>query len=171
MQDDDISAITVVGVISDTHGPPTEEALAALSGVDHIICAGDIMSDDAVSTLAAVAPVTAVRGNMDGCGTPAGLPRTTLLEVGGVSIYVLHDLAQLDLDPVAAGIAMVVHGHTHRSAVEIKHNVMYLNPGSAAFPRGPMLSSVARVSIVDRRVYPEIVPLRPVKDVPFGKRR
>ena len=163
-------AVTFVGIISDTHGPPTDQALDALQGVDHIICAGDIMSDDAVSMLEFIAPVTAVRGNMDGCGACSSLPRTAWLEVGGVSIYVLHDLSQLDLDPSAANIKMVVHGHTHRSALEVKQNVLYLNPGSAAFPRGPMISSVARVSIVDGRVYPEIVPLRPVKDVPFGKR-
>lgn len=171
MQHQHTSTVTVIGVISDTHGPVTAEAAAALQGVDHIICAGDIMSDEALPFLRGIAPVTAIRGNMDGCGDPASLPKTAVVDLAGVTIYVIHDLNQLDLDPKAAEIHMVVHGHTHRSSLETKQDVLYLNPGSAAFPRGPMYSSVARVSVVDGRVFPEIVSLRPIKDISFGKRR
>ena len=171
MQDELTSLVTVLGVISDTHGPLTDEAAAALQGVDHIICAGDIVSDEMLPTLEAIAPVTAVRGNMDGCGAPSSLPRTAWVEIAGVAVYVLHDLNQLDLDPAAANIKMVIHGHTHRQSLEMRQDVLYLNPGSAAFPRGPMSSSIARVSVVDGRVFPEIIPLRPVKDISIGRRR
>jgi uncharacterized protein len=168
MQDRTTSAISMLGVISDTHGPLTDEAKAALEGVDHILCAGDIVSDEALFAMRAAAPVTAVRGNMDGCGSPAELPKTAFVEIAGISIYVIHDLAQLDLDPEAAGIRMVIHGHTHRASAQMRRGVLYLNPGSAAFPRGPMSSSVARVSVADGRMFPEIVPLRPVKDISRG---
>ena len=171
MRDELKSAVTVLGVISDTHGPLTEEAAAALQGVDHILCAGDIVSDETLPALEAIAPVTAVRGNMDGCGNPSSLPKTAWMEIAGVAVYVLHDLNQLDLDPPAANVKLVIHGHTHRHSLEVRQEVLYLNPGSAAFPRGPMSSSVARVSVVDGRVFPEIIPLRPVKDIPVGRRR
>ncbi len=171
MENEHTSTVIVLGVISDTHGPLTEEALAALLGVDHILCAGDIVSDDVIPALQKIARVTAVRGNMDGCGETAKLPRTAMVELGGVGIYLIHDLNQLDLAPKAAGISMVVHGHTHRASLETKNDVLYLNPGSAALPRGPMSSSIARVSVVNGRVYPEVVPLRPIKDISFGKRR
>jgi putative phosphoesterase len=165
MEHQQTSTVIVVGVISDTHGPVTDEAAAALLGVDHILFAGDIVSDDAIPTLQKIAGVTAVRGNMDGCGEPSRLPRTAMLELGGVGIYVIHDLNHLDLAPKAAGISLVIHGHTHRASLDTKNDVLYLNPGSAALPRGPMSSSVARVSIVNGRVFPEIVPLRSVKDI------
>ncbi len=167
MDSKQISSALVIGVISDTHGPLTQEAAGALFGTDHILVAGDIVSDKVIPVLEKIAPVTAIRGNMDSCGEPSNLPKTALEEIGGIWVYLIHDLGSIELDPSAADIRMVVHGHTHRPSIEIKNNVLYLNPGSAAFPRGPMFSSIARVTLSEGRIFPEIVNLRPVKDCLF----
>jgi putative phosphoesterase len=131
-------------VLSDTHGPVSKAALDALAGVDHIIHAGDIVSGDVVPALERVAPVTAVAGNMDGSG--AGLPSTNVAAVGGVRIYVLHDVDRLDVNPRGAGFAAVVHGHTHRADATWRDGVLYLNPGSARPGRRP---TIARLTIDD----------------------
>jgi putative phosphoesterase len=133
----------VVGVLSDTHGELCDAAVRALSGVDHIIHAGDICSGAILPALRDIAPTTAVAGNMD-LGHVAGeLPATQAVEVGGVLIYVLHDLNRLDLVPEDAGVQVVVYGHTHRAEIERQDGVIYLNPGSAGDPRylrGPTLA-------------------------------
>ena len=104
--------------------------------------------------------VTAVRGNMDGREPTRSLPWTAVAEAGGVSLYVLHDLGDLDLDPRAAGFAAVIHGHTHRAEIEWRDGVLILNPGSAGQPRSLRPATVARIVIEDGELTPEIVELR-----------
>lgn len=168
MQDESTFAVSMLGIISDLHGSLTDEAKAALEGADRILCAGDIVSEEALWALRDAAPVTAVRGNMDSGAGVASLPKTAFVEIAGIFVYMIHDLTQLDLDPEAAGVRMVIHGHTHRASLEMRRDVLYLNPGSAAFPRGGMPPSIARVSVENGRLSPEIIPLRPVKDIRLG---
>ncbi len=149
-----------IGVISDTHGLLRAEALAALQGSDFIIHAGDIGDPDILSALEKIAPVTAVRGNVDIEGWTRKIPTTHVLEAGGVSIYVLHDLQQLDLKPEAAKFAAVVYGHSHISKQEVKRGVLYFNPGSAGPKRFHLMTSVGRLSVSDGRVTGEIVELK-----------
>src|SRR6202162_2861867 len=119
------SACTIVGVISDTHGLLRPEALAALRGSDYIIHAGDIGDPAILVKLAEIAPVTAIRGNVDREAWAKKVPSTHVLEIGGVSIYILHSLAELDLKPEAAKFDVVVHGHSHVPKVETKNGVLY----------------------------------------------
>jgi putative phosphoesterase len=120
-----------IGVISDTHGLLRPDAVTALQGVEHILHAGDVGNAAILYQLAQIAPVTAVRGNIDRNGPCAKLPATELIELAGVSIYMLHDVHELDLDPVAAGIQAVISGHSHKPLIERKKGVLYFNPGSA----------------------------------------
>jgi uncharacterized protein len=140
-----------VGVISDTHGLLRPEALDALRGVEAIIHAGDVGDAAILETLRTLAPVTAVRGNVDRGELARDLPATALLEWGGVQIYVLHNLADLDLKPGAAGIGVVVSGHTHEPLIQERDGVLYLNPGSAGPRRFSHPVTVAEL-IVERRV-------------------
>jgi putative phosphoesterase len=120
-----------IGLISDTHGLLRPEATAFLRGSDHIVHAGDIGHIAVLHELAALAPLTAVRGNNDRASWAESVQETEVLEVGEVLIYVLHDLAELDLDPAAAGFRVVVSGHSHRPRVEERDGVLYVNPGSS----------------------------------------
>src|SRR5438105_4541863 len=120
-----------IGVISDTHGLLRPEAIAALRGSDRILHAGDVGDPVILDHLRELAPVTAIRGNVDREPWAAALPETELIDVEGVSIYVLHDLARLDLKPEAAGIRVVIYGHSHQPKIEEKNGVLYFNPGSA----------------------------------------
>jgi len=148
-----------LGVISDTHGLLLPEALKALEGVDRIIHAGDIGPPEILGELRTIAPVTAVRGNMDFGGWTRDLQGTEVVEIGGAAIYVLHDLDQLDLNPGAAGFHAVVFGHTHQPEVKWADGILYLNPGSAGPVRGSKPVSLALVNVVDGRLTPRIVPL------------
>ena len=150
--------MSTLGVISDTHGLLRPEALEALMGVDLILHAGDVGSVEVLDGLRAVAPVHAVRGNMDGAGL--GLPLTTVVEVGGVMLYVLHDLYRLDLDPRAAGFVGVVSGHTHRPSLAQRDGVLYLNPGSAGPRRSDRPPSVGLILVEGGRVRGELIELR-----------
>lgn len=125
------SRVTRIGVISDTHGLMRPEALAALAGVSHIVHGGDIGAAEVLAALNTIAPVTAVRGNNDTHAWAQKLPLTDTLEVAGHRLYVLHDIADLDLDPAAAGFAVVVTGHSHQPKVVTKDGVLFMNPGSA----------------------------------------
>lgn len=152
----------IVGLISDTHGLLRPEALAALAGSDAVVHAGDVGDPAILAALAAVAPVTAVRGNVDRGAWASALPETAVLEAGGVTLYVLHDVEQLDLDPAAAGFAVVVFGHSHRPGFEIRKGVLYVNPGSAGPRRFTLPVTVGRLTIPGREgvaVEPEIVEL------------
>jgi putative phosphoesterase len=120
-----------IGLISDTHGLLRPEAVAWLRGSDHIVHAGDIMGGQILEALRAIAPLTAVRGNNDFGAWADEVPETAALEVAGVSIFVLHDLAQLRTDPKRAGHRVVVAGHSHKPRVEERDGVLYVNPGSA----------------------------------------
>jgi putative phosphoesterase len=139
--------MAIVGLISDTHGLLRPEALRALEGSDLIVHAGNIGAPEILDFLKAVAPVVAVRGNIDtGAWAPA-LPATAVVEVGGTLIYVLHDLNELDLDPAAAGFGVVVSGHSHKPASTERSGVLYVNPGSAGSRRFKLPVTVARLDL------------------------
>jgi hypothetical protein len=149
-----------IGVISDTHGLLRPEALKALQGAEHILHAGDIGDPAILDALRAVAPVTAIRGNIDERGPCGNLPSTELVERGGRSIYMLHDVKQLDLNPEAAGIAAVVFGHSHKPLVEWRRGVLFLNPGSAGPRRFQLPVSLAWLHIETDKLDARIVPLK-----------
>ena len=121
----------MIGIISDTHGLLRPEARERLAGVDHIIHAGDIGRPEVIAGLREIAPTTAIRGNIDRDKWADEHPHTEWLTLGGRSIYVLHNRNELDLDPAAAGIDVVVSGHSHQPKIETVDGVLYLNPGSA----------------------------------------
>jgi putative phosphoesterase len=148
-----------IGVISDTHGLLRPEAVAALQGAEHIIHAGDVGDPAILEQLARVAPVTAVRGNVDRDAWAQKLPETNVLEVAGVSIYVLHNLAELDLKPEAAGFAAVIYGHSHVPKQETKKGALYFNPGSAGPKRFKLPVSVGRVIVAGGKVKAEVMEL------------
>ena len=153
------AGVHTLGVISDTHGLVRPEALAALKGVERIVHAGDIGSPDVLSQLGRVAPVVAVRGNNDRDAWAASIPETEVVEIGGVSLYVLHDLHELDLDPRAAGFAAVIAGHSHQPRMDERDGVLYLNPGSAGPRRFKLPISLARLTVTGPRVRAELVTL------------
>ncbi len=157
-------AEAIIGVISDTHGLLRPEALAALRGSDHIIHAGDIGDPAILKKLAKIAPVTAIRGNVDRDAWAGKIPVTNVLEAGGISIYILHNLNQLDLKPEAAGFQVVVSGHTHAARSEIKNGVLYLNPGSAGPRRFRLPVTLGRLRVQDRKVSGEIVEILPAAE-------
>ena len=148
-----------LGVISDTHSLLRPEALEALRGSDRILHVGDIGAHEILEALAKIAPVTAVRGNVDTASWARTLPETEIVEVGGVSIYVLHDLGQLDLKPEAAGFRVVVYGHSHQPKMEEKNGVLYFNPGSAGPRRFQLPVSVGRLTITAGKVQAQLVEL------------
>jgi len=148
-----------IGIISDTHGLLRPEAIEALRGSDYIIHAGDIGDPEILTKLAELAPVTAVRGNVDRGNWARKIPETNVLEVGGVSFYVLHDLQSLDLKPEAAGFAAVVFGHSHVAENEVRNGVLYFNPGSAGPRRFKLPVSLGRIVVQGAEVRAEIVEL------------
>lgn len=150
-----------VGLISDTHGLLRPQATAFLRGSDHIVHAGDIGHADVLRELAGLAPVTAVRGNNDRAPWAMSVPETDVLRVGEVLLYVLHDLAELDLDPRAAGFRVVVSGHSHRPRVEERDGVLYVNPGSSGPRRFTLPIAVAELQISGTAVAARLVELDP----------
>src|SRR5215813_15356437 len=150
-----MSEITV-GVISDTHGLLRPEAIHALRGSDLIIHAGDVGDPAIIETLRNIAPVFAVRGNIDKGDWAAKLPMTELVEAGQCLFFVLHDIAELDLDPAVAGFAAVVFGHSHQPLIERREGVLFLNPGSAGPRRFKLPIAVARVRVAGQGLEPEI---------------
>jgi putative phosphoesterase len=151
---------TILGVISDTHGILWQEAIAVLRGCDQILHAGDVGASEILETLADIAPVTAVRGNVDTGPWARALPATQVVAADGVSIYILHDLAQLDLKPEAAGFRVVISGHSHKPRTEEKNGVLYFNPGSAGPRRFNLPVSVGRLLIQPGKVQAELIQLR-----------
>lgn len=149
-----------VGVISDTHGLLRPEALRALAGVDRIVHAGDVGGPDVLEALAAIAPVSAVRGNNDRGAWAAALPATEVVELEGCSLYVLHELEHLDLDPAAAGFQAVISGHSHQPSATSRDGVLYLNPGSAGPRRFRLPIALARLDVSGNLLSHEIVHLR-----------
>ncbi len=146
-----------VGVISDTHGLIRLRVLELFRGVDHIIHAGDIGDPSVLEALRAIAPVTAVRGNVDVAEWAKTLKETVLIQFGNVPIYVIHDLSRLDLVPDAAGIRVVINGHSHRAANRQTGDVLYLNPGSAGPRRFELALSCAMLEIDGDQVEAKIL--------------
>ncbi|MSQ53612.1 MAG: metallophosphoesterase [Betaproteobacteria bacterium] len=136
-----------IGLISDTHGLLRPEALAFLRGSDHILHAGDIGDAAILAALGAIAPLTAVRGNNDTDAWARKVRQTEVIAVGGVSIYLLHDLANLDVDPAARGHRVVVTGHSHKPLIDDRMGVLYVNPGSAGPRRFRLPVSVGELLI------------------------
>ncbi len=149
----------LIGVISDTHGLLRPEAIAALRGSQYIIHAGDVGAPEILERLSAIAPVTAVRGNIDEDAWARRLPETQVLEAGGVSIYVLHDLMQLDLKPEAARFDVVISGHSHIPKQEMRNGVLYFNPGSAGPRRLKLPVTLGRLIVKGGKVRSERVTL------------
>jgi hypothetical protein len=149
----------IVGVISDTHGLLRPQALAALEGSELIVHAGDIGNPQILDQLRSIAETRAVRGNIDTGAWATSLPITEVVEVGDVHLYVLHDLAALDLDPKAAGFAAVISGHTHRPVAHVRNGVLYLNPGSAGPRRFNLPTTMARLEIAGDRLSHELIEL------------
>src|SRR6202521_5301377 len=149
-----------LGVISDTHGLLRPEAVDALRGSHRILHAGDIGAPEILEALAKIAPVTAVRGNVDTASWARALPQTEVVEAGGVSIYILHDLGHLDLKPEAAGFRVIVYGHSHHPKINEKSGGLYFNPGSAGPRRFRLPVSVGRLTITAGKSQPELVELK-----------
>ena len=149
----------LVGVISDTHGLLRPQALDALRGSDLIIHAGDVGRPELLEPLRALAPLHVVRGNVDHGAWAERLPMTAHVEVGGCAFHVLHNIAELGLDPAAAGIAAVVYGHSHQPSIGTRDGVLWLNPGSAGPRRFSLPITVARVRVTDGALHPQIVTI------------
>ena len=150
-----------IGVLSDTHGLLRPELLTALAGVSHILHAGDVGDPAILTALARIAPVTAIRGNIDTHGPCADLPATEAIELAGCLLYLLHAREDLDLNPHAAGIAAVIYGHSHKPSIEHHRGVLYLNPGSAGPRRFNLPITCALLRITDGKPQAEILPLLP----------
>ena len=149
----------LIGVISDTHGLLRPEALASLRGSEHIIHAGDVGKPEILEQLGEIAPVTAVRGNIDKGTWARNLPETQVVELSGICVYVLHDLGTLDLKPQAAEFKVVISGHSHVPKQELRDGVLYFNPGSAGPRRFKLPITVGRIFIENGAVRGEIVTI------------
>jgi uncharacterized protein len=150
---------SLVGILSDTHGLLRPEAIKALRGVDHILHAGDVGDPSILDSLSAIAPLSAIRGNIDAHGPCSHLPVTEVIDLHGHTFYMLHDGQALDLDPVAAGFAAVISGHSHRPLIEWRNGVLYLNPGSAGPRRFSLPVSLAILTIRADSLQPQLVTL------------
>jgi len=148
-----------LGLISDTHGLLREEALHLLAGVDHIVHAGDIGDPSILERLAALAPVTAIRGNNDDAPWAEGLSETVTITLGGVLMHVVHSVNDLELDPSAKGVRVVISGHSHKPAIDQRGDVLFINPGSAGKRRFSLPLSVGRLVIEGSHLHPSILPI------------
>ena len=149
----------LIGIISDTHGVLRPQAVDALRGVQHIIHAGDVGGADIIPKLRKIAPVTAIQGNIDIESWAKKLPATEVVELGGLSFYVLHNVRAIDLKPKAAGFAAVISGHSHKPGYEFSEGVLYFNPGSAGPRRFKLPITVGKIEIRDGELFPQIVEL------------
>jgi uncharacterized protein len=150
----------MIGVISDTHGLLRPEALEALRGVEHILHAGDVGEPSILDALRALAPVTAISGNIDVNGPCSYLPPTEVVTLHGHTIYMLHDRHALDLNPAAAGFSAVISGHSHRPLIEWRQGVLFMNPGSAGPRRFSLPISLGLLTIQADSLEPRLVTLR-----------
>jgi hypothetical protein len=150
----------VLGVISDTHGLLRPEAVATLRGSDLILHAGDVGSPEILDELRRIATVKAVRGNIDSSPWCDSLPQIEVIEAAGLSLYMLHDLKQLDLNPSAAGFSAVICGHSHKPMNEIRKGVLYFNPASAGPRRFKLPICVGKLHIRDGNISGEIIELQ-----------
>ena len=149
----------IVGVISDTHGLLRPQAVDALKGSELILHAGDVGEPKVLDALRKIAPTIAVRGNVDSSAWAQALPMTEVVAIGALHVYMLHNLADLDLDPKAAQFAAVISGHTHRPSAEMRDGVLFLNPGSAGPRRFTLPIAVARMNVDGDRLSHEIIRL------------
>jgi uncharacterized protein len=148
-----------VALLSDTHGLMRAEARAFAVGCDYIIHGGDIGSPQILDELATMAPLIAVRGNNDRQVWAAHLPETEMIRVGGAFVYVIHDLSQLDIEPYAAGVQVIVSGHSHKPLVEKRDGILYVNPGSCGPRRFKLPISVGELIVEGTQVSARIVEL------------
>ena len=148
-----------VGLISDTHGLLRPQAVAALQGSDFIVHGGDIGNAGILEALSAIAPLTVVRGNNDREPWADGIAETAFLKVGGVVVYAIHDLSQIDIDPAGAGVRVVVSGHSHKPKIEERDGILYVNPGSAGPRRFKLPIAVAELILDGNAVTARIVEL------------
>ncbi len=148
-----------VGLISDTHGILRPEAGAFLRGCDHILHAGDIGTHDVLQRLSEIAPITAVRGNNDQGSWADRLAQTEVVQFGEVLVYLIHDLAQLDIEPSTARIRVVVSGHSHQPLIQERDDILYVNPGSAGPRRFKLPIAVGELIMVANSITPRIVTL------------
>ena len=155
-----IHNVTAIGLISDTHGLLREEALRALKGSELIIHAGDVGNPEIIETLKAIAPVVAVRGNVDAEPWAFALPETEVVETAAATIFVLHDAHALDLNPAAAGFHIVVSGHSHKPNRTEHDGVLYINPGSAGPRRFQLPVTVARLNLAQTPWTVEFIDLQ-----------
>lgn len=140
--------VSIIGIISDTHGLLREQAVRALRGSDLILHAGDVGSPEILESLKQIAPVVAVRGNVDEGPWANALPTTEVIEAAAATIYMLHILKDLDLNPKASGFSIVVSGHTHKPVEERKDGVLFVNPGSAGPRRFQLPVTLARLDLL-----------------------
>lgn len=148
--------MTTIGIISDTHGLLRPEAMDQLTGVDHIIHAGDIGGPDIVPNLATIAPVTAIRGNIDQAAWATGFADDEILAIAGHRIFILHNRNGLDHDPKAAGFDIVISGHSHKPNIETIDGILYLNPGSAGPRRFTLPIALAFLELTEDSILPRI---------------
>jgi putative phosphoesterase len=159
MSDNQGTTEKLVGLISDTHGLLRPAAIEALRGVDLILHAGDIGNQQVLDALSGIAPVIAVRGNNDKGEWAATLPAWEAVEVGAASIYMLHDLKEIDISPASAGFQVVVSGHSHKPSVERRKGVLYVNPGSAGPRRFSLPITVARLRAGGEKIDAQLINL------------
>jgi uncharacterized protein len=153
------SEIHVIGLISDTHGLIRSEALEALDGVELIIHAGDIGKPEVITALKVIAPVLAIKGNNDIGNWARPFPDTKLVKSGDTQLYVIHNVKELDCDPVARGYQAVVSGHSHKPSVTIRDGVLFVNPGSAGPRRFKLPIAVGKLFIRNSKLTAEIIEL------------
>jgi putative phosphoesterase len=149
----------VIGVISDTHGLLRPQVIERFAGVARILHAGDIGDPAILGALEALAPVVAVRGNVDLHAPLRGLAPSEIVELAGALVYLVHSPFDIDIDPVKAGVAAIVYGHTHRPRIETKDGVLYLNPGSAGPRRPASEPSAALLRVRGKTLEAELVDL------------
>jgi putative phosphoesterase len=148
-----------IGLISDTHGLLRPEAVEALHGANHILHAGDVGAAGILDKLREIAPLTAIRGNVDVAGVCGALPATEAVELGGRLFYLVHAVQDLDISPQAAGVAAVIYGHSHRAEMQQRNGVLYLNPGSAGPRRFDLPITLAKIELADGDLRARIVAL------------
>ncbi|RRA49082.1 metallophosphoesterase family protein [Acidipila sp. EB88] len=153
-----------IGVLSDTHGLLRPEVRAAFAGVDHILHAGDVGDPAILEALRTLAPVTAIRGNIDKTGPCAALPAEEYIPLAGLNLYMLHDVQTLSIAPAAAGIAAVIFGHTHKPLIEERKGVLFFNPGASGQRRFRLPISVGFLRIEHGRITPELLTLSAPSD-------
>ena len=148
-----------IGILSDTHYLLRPEVVTALAHADHILHAGDIGNPEILETLRQIAPVTAIRGNIDTRGPCARLPATEAVELAGHLFYLVHSLEDLDVNPEAAHIAAVITGHSHKPKIEVRNGVLYVNPGGCGPKRFSLPITVATIEITPRTLIPTLIDL------------